>query len=66
MTDFANSLQSSSEKIRQVISHYEFEETPNIFEFCDTIDSYVRFLNTYVELYGDSDEALKFMIEKNK
>lgn len=66
MSNLANSLATSSSKIREVIGKYNSDKLNKIIDFCDTIDAYARFLTSYVELYQDSDEALKFMIEKNK
>ena len=66
MSNLAKSLSNSSSKIREVIGKYNSDKLNKIIDFCDTIDAYARFLTSYVELYQDSDEALKFMIEKNK
>lgn len=62
----AKGLQSSSANIKNIVSNSNAPELSDINGFCDSIDSYVRFLITYIELYQDSDQALKYMIEKNK
>lgn len=66
MLSLVRKLEDSSSKIREVISKYRKDQLNEIYNFCDTVDTYSRFLTTYIELYQDSDEALKFMIEKNK
>lgn len=66
MLSLVKRLENSSSKIREVISKYSKDQLNEIYNFCDTVDAYSRFLTTYVELYQDSDEALKFMVEKNK
>lgn len=66
MLEAANSLASSSGSIREIIGKSNSEKLDGVLEFCDTIDSYSRFLYSSIELYKDSDDALKIMIEKNK
>ncbi len=66
MLKFAASLENSSKNIRQVIEKYTSEKVTRVGEFCDCIDTYIRFINSYIQLYKDSDEALKYIIEKNK
>ena len=59
MLKFAASLENSSKNVRQIIGKYTSEKVIRVSEFCDCIDTYIR-------LYKDSDEALKYIIEKNK
>ena len=66
MSKLANDLASSSSTIRQIIEKYSSEQVNEIYNFCDILDSYSRFLLSYVDLYKDSDAALKYMIDKNK
>lgn len=66
MLQLAKSLEKSSFNIKEVMKKYNSDQISEIYDFCDSIDAYSRFLTTYVELYQDSDEALEFMIEKNK
>lgn len=66
MMQLVKILENSSSTIREVIVKYNKDQLNEIYNFCDTIDAYSRFLTAYIELYQDSDEALKFMIEKNK
>lgn len=66
MLHLARQLENSSFNIKEVMKKYNSDQVSEIYDFCDSVDSYSRFLTTYVELYQDSDEALKFMIEKNK
>ncbi len=65
ISKMTRSLQSSAQGIRTVVNKYS-NELSEIFEFCDSLDAYVRFLDSYIEIYRDSDEALQYMIEKNK
>ncbi len=66
MLKLSEDLAKSSESIRSIINKYDSDSIKNVVGFCDSIDSYSRFLNSSVELFKDSDEALKVMIEKNK
>ncbi len=66
MANLATDLSKSSITIRQIMEKYNPDQVGQIYDFCDTLDAYSRFLLSYVELYKDSDEALKYMIEKNK
>ncbi len=65
MLKLANELNKTSSSIRSLIEE-DSSNINNIQKFCDEVDSYVRFLTSSVELYRDSDEALKLMVEKNK
>ena len=62
----AVSLENSSKVIRNIVENYTSDKVTKVNEFCDSIDTYARFINSYVQLYKDSDEALKYIIEKNK
>lgn len=63
---YAESLKVSSDNLRKLLKKYESYGVDRVLEFCDTIDSYSRYLSSTVQLYKDSDEALKTIIEKNK
>ena len=62
----ANELEKSSNNIKSLISEKQNNNINNIKRFCEELDSYVRFLTSSIQLYKDSDDALKLMIEKNK
>lgn len=64
MITLINELNRSSNSIKSLID--ENNSDNNIKKFCEEVDTYIRFLTSSVELYRDSDEALKLMIEKNK
>lgn len=66
MSEFAKSLASSSNNIKSIVQKYDSEQLSKVLDFCDSIDSYSRFLSSSIDLYKDSDDALKVMIEKNK
>lgn len=66
MAKLATGLMNSAQNIREVVGKYNSDKLNRVLEFCDAIESYARFLNSSVQLYHDSDEALKTMIEKNK
>lgn len=66
MLKLANELEKSSNNIKSLISEKQDNNTNNIKKFCEELDSYVRFLTSSIQLYKDSDDALKLMIEKNK
>lgn len=66
MLKLAVSLENSSKVIRNIVENYTSDKVTKVNEFCDSIDTYARFINSYVQLYKDSDEALKYIIEKNK
>lgn len=63
---YAESLKVSSDNLKKLLKKYESYGVGRVFEFCDTIDSYSRYLSSTVQLYKDSDAALKNIIEKNK
>ena len=63
---YADSLKGSSNNLKNVIKKYESYGIDRVLEFCDSIDLYSRYLSSTVQLYRDSDEALKTIIEKNK
>lgn len=66
IADLTNSIAKSSNNIREIINKYNSDCLFQINGFCDSVDAYTRFLTTNIELYQDSEKALKFMIEKNK
>lgn len=65
MKKVSESLSSSSQIIRSIVEKYN-PDLNSITDFCDSLDRYTKFLETSVQLYQDSDEALETMIEKNK
>lgn len=64
MKNYSDKLLSSSQIIRTIAEKYE--DLESILDFCNSIDAYSKFLDSSVNLYRDSDEALKTMKEKNK
>ena len=66
MLKLANELEKSSNNIKSLISEKQNNNINNIKKFCEELDSYVRFLTSSIQLYKDSADALKLMIEKNK
>ena len=66
MLKLANELEKSSNNIKSLISEKQNNNINNIKKFCEELDSYVRFLTSSIQLYKDSYDALKLMIEKNK
>ena len=64
ISNYASQLQSSSNNIKGIVAKYP--EIQNIKNFCNTLDSYIRFLLSTVSLYSDSERALSYIIEKNK
>lgn len=65
MKKTAQMLSQSSQTIRSIIENYD-PDLNSVTDFCNSLDNYTKFLETSLELYQDSDEALKVMIEKNK
>lgn len=65
LSDLSQSLSNSSENIRKIIEKYG-EDLTKVMEFCDCIDSYSKFLDTNISLNKDADQALQYIIEKNK
>lgn len=66
MIKCAANLSNSSDIILNMINQYNDSSFDEVKEFCNQVESYSRFLVSSVELYKDSDEALKMMVEKNK
>ena len=64
MLKLANELERLSNYIKSLID--EKQNYNIIKKFCEELDSYIRFLTSSIQLYKDSDDALKLMIEKNK
>lgn len=65
MRKSADELSRSSQIIREIVEKYG-DDLTKVLDFCNTLDSYSKFLETSVQLYQDSDSALQVMIEKNK
>lgn len=65
MIELSKSLSESSKNIRTIIENY-VDDLSNVIEFCDSIDSYSKFIDSNVSLNKDADQALQYMIEKNK
>lgn len=64
MLKLANELEELSNSIKSLINE---KQNDNIIKkFCEELDSYIRFLTSSIQLYKDSDDALKLMVEKNK
>ncbi len=61
----SESLTSSSLNIRNLVSKYG-DELNDIINFCNSLDSYVKYIESSVALNKDADMALKYMQEKNK
>lgn len=66
MDAYIKSLVVSTNNIRQLLKNYSSSDFSRINEFCDTIDSYSRYLTSTVQLLKDSDLALQTIIERNK
>ena len=63
--ELSKSLSNSSKNIRSIIEKYG-DNLINVIEFCDSIDSYSKFIDNNISLNKDADQALAYMIEKNK
>ena len=61
----AKSIAISSNNIRTIVERYG-ESMEEVIKFCDCLDSYSKFIDSSVSLNKDADQALVFMIEKNK
>lgn len=61
----SKSLYDSSQNIRNIIEK-NGDSLRDVEEFCNSIDSYSKFIDINVSLNKDADQALQFMIEKNK
>ncbi len=66
MKSYSKDLSDSTALIREIISKYSTTDFSRIVEFCDTIESYSRYLSSSVQLLEDSDKALVTIINKNK
>ena len=62
INNYISSLQSSSDKLKELLEKYP--SLDKISNFCNSLDSYVRFLTLNVELYADSEKALSYITEK--
>ncbi len=60
-----DSLSNSSNNIRQIVTKYN-DELADVVDFCNSLDAYAKFIDSSINLNKDADEALKYMIEKNK
>lgn len=63
--ELSKSLSNSSKNIRAIIEKYG-DNLISVIEFCDSLDSYSNFIDNNISLNKDADQALKYMIEKNK
>ena len=61
----AESIANSSNNIREIVTQYG-EDLSDVISFCNSLDSYVKYIESSVTLNKDADLALKYMIEKNK
>lgn len=61
----SDSLSNSSNTIRQIVTKYN-DELADVVDFCNSLDAYAKFIDSSINLNKDADEALKYMIEKNK
>lgn len=63
--DLSNRISTSSTNIRNIVEKYG-NELAEVINFCDSLDSYSKFIDSNVSLNKDADTALEYMIEKNK
>ena len=61
----AESIANSSNNIREIVTQYG-EDLSDVISFCNSLDSYVKYIESSVTLNKDADLALQYMIEKNK
>lgn len=61
----AKSIETSANNIRNIISKYG-DDLVDVSSFCDSLDSYVKYIESSINLNKDADKALNYMIEKNK
>lgn len=59
------SLLNSSTTIRKIIDKYG-DNLSEIVEFCNSLDAYIKFIDSNISLNIDADEALRYMMEKNQ
>lgn len=60
MLTIANRLNKASNNIKLNV------DDEDIKKFLGELDTYIRFLLSTIQLYKDSDEALKLIMQKNK
>lgn len=65
LLQLANSISTSSNNIRSIASKYN-ENLNDIISFCDSLDSYVKYIENSVTLNKDADLALQYIESKNK
>lgn len=65
LLELSKSLSDSSNNIRTIIEKYGGDLNAAI-EFCDSVESYSKFIDNNISLNKDADQALQYMIEKNK
>ncbi len=65
LLELSNSISTSSKNIRTIIEKYG-GDLSEVLNFCDSLDSYSKFIDSSINLNKDADQALQFMIEKNK
>ena len=63
--ELSKSLSNSSKNIRAIIEKYG-DNLINVIEFCDSIDSYSKFIDNNISLNKDADQALEYITQKNK
>ena len=61
----SDSLSNSSNNIREIVTKNN-DELADVVDFCNCLDAYAKFIDSSINLNKDADEALKYMIEKNK
>lgn len=65
LQELSKSLSNSSQNIRSIIEKYG-DNLMNVIEFCDSIDSYSKFIDSNISLNKDADQALEYITQKNK
>lgn len=65
MIKLSTAISESSQKIREIAAKYG-DNLGEVINFCDSLDSYSKFIESSVSLNRDADSALQFMIDKNK
>lgn len=65
LMNYAKSIETSSDSIRNIVSKYG-EDLADVINFCDSLDSYVKYIESSITLNKDADKALEYIIEKNK
>ena len=63
--ELSKSLSNSSKNIRAIIEIYG-DYLISVIEFCDSLDSYSKFIDNNISLNKDADQALEYITQKNK